>query len=276
MLVGGVVFWGLKKNDGGNATYLAHWKTLRVDTVNRISVDGGVNRLVVERTDRGWVVDGVAADAKMIEWGLRAVIKVASIKHTKSAALITPKAVLQLTDGAAGVTVNVGQDQSNDLYVWFSGEKTAYQIADMPKAFASASRGAWADTLIAELSEITLSALIFEKPGEERVGMMQKNGTWFTQNGTHELIRKPFEPVFSTLDSFTAADVVVDAEVVGFSTSPTLVVSATQVSGNVVVLQFFPGESSVLVRSSVRDGNFLISKEVFENFQQAFNLLRSQ
>lgn len=245
---------------------------VRQDDVQEFRVVAGEPMVTVTK-GAGWRVNTHPADSELVDEILAALLlptKVELVAETaarhKELGFDDEAEKIVMVDGGGNESeILLGTVSRGGRYVKFPDDDKVYLVSPFPNLGNPTEVNSWVDKTLVKINQEGISKLSISRKGSELV-LEQKEAKWFQQDSEDELDSSSFSAALSTLASMVTQGLVGEEEQAEYPTVASLTVAVDREGQEPVVVEFYEGEDNVLVTSSEREGFYIISQSVFDNF----------
>ncbi len=263
----------LPKNDTDGQSFAQHWNGYTADGVQEVVITKANDQLALKREGNEWMANGMILEKAKVDDLVTYLLKPSSQEliattKTRHEALgfsdsSTSSALIKTGDKEQKVLY--GSLTSTGRYVKFENNDSVYLIKGLPGTADSATLNDWVDKTLVEVPQSALERISIVH-GRNSILLIQSNNEWREEGKDVILDEGAFSAMTSSLASLITQGLAEDQDIE--VRAPEVEVKVKVKDTNEVTLSFSPFENEqYIVMSSARDGKYLISQSVVENFK---------
>lgn len=242
--------------------------------VSALTVSEGGEGLSLVKEGANWKVGRYAADMEQINNMLEAILEPVSVElvsetdqRHEALSVAENATTLRISTTDNELLVYVGATTISGRYVRLEGQDLVYLVNGLNVSMFSTDMADWVDKTIISVDEKAVSRITITQPLGTII-LEQREGEWYEEGSDVVLDRTGFSAMLNTLNSFVTQGLFDnESEDKSLYTQKVEVGVVIERNGlDPVELSFFRGEDDALVTSSEREGQYVISSSLMDNF----------
>jgi hypothetical protein len=244
-----------------------------VQGVSLLTLSQGEESLSLIKDGGNWEVDKYAADVRQINNMLEAILEPVGVElvsetnqRHETLGVSDNAPILTIGTATDELLVYLGMTTTGGRYVRLEGQDRVYLVDGLTINMSSTNIADWVDKTIISVDEKAVSRITITQPLITTV-LEQREGEWYEAESSVALDRTGFSAMLNTLKSFVTQGLFdTESEENSYTQRPEIGIVIERNGLDAVELAFYRGEDDALVSSSEREGRYIISSSLMDNF----------